>query len=438
MSFIRQSIKQRGDKELEQYKERIHQWLFDNRLRGTRMLKRLVQEASVQGAEKYAQALIVEKVRQLGLPIDIWTPNTRELQQLAGLSATRMSFQDSPNVAAVLKGTGGGRSIILNGHVDIVPEGDESLWTYDPYSAYIKDGKLYGRGSSDMKGGQTALLLAIEAIISLGISLKGDLIFQSVIEGESGGAGTAACLLRGYQADAALIPEPTNMQIVLKQQGSMWFRIKVKGPCGHGRKNDEEENAIEKAVIVIDHLRELEKVRNRRLRDSLSKETAMPTSITIGKIEGGSWPSSFMDTVTFEGRMGVGLGETLLEARHEMEEWLGALQETHPSFREHPVVLEWFGAECQPCEVDSGHELVKVLTTQYEFVKKEELGIGVSTCGTDGSILSNIGHIPVISFGPGKAEVTHFPDEYIELDHVFEAAEIIALTVINWCGTADE
>ncbi|WP_078409727.1 peptidase [Priestia abyssalis] len=423
---------------MEQYKERIHQWLLDNRSRGTRILKRLVQEASVQGAEKYAQALIVEKLRQLGLPIDIWTPNTRQLQQLAGVSATRMSFQDSPNVAAVLKGTGGGRSIILNGHVDVVPEGDESSWTYDAYSAYIKEGKLYGRGSSDMKGGQTALLLAIEAIISLGISLKGDLIFQSVIEGEGVGAGTAACLLRGYQADAALIPEPTNMQMVLKQQGSMWFRIKVKGPCGHGRISVEGKNVIEKAVMVIDHLRELDKVRNRRLQGSLSKGTVMPTSITIGKIGGGTWPSSFMDTVTLEGRMGVGLGETLLKARHEMEEWLGALQEIHPCFEEHSVVLEWFGVECQPCEVDSGHELVKVLTTQYKLVKREELGIGISTCGTDGSILSNIGHIPVILFGPGKAEAAHFPDEYIELDHVFEAAEIIALTVINWCGTADE
>ncbi|MDQ0245414.1 acetylornithine deacetylase [Bacillus fengqiuensis] len=422
---------------MEQYKERIHQWLFDNRLRGTRILKRLVQEASVQGAEKYAQALIVEKLRQLGLPIDIWTPNARQLQQHAGFAATRTSFEDSPNVVAMLKGAGGGRSIILNGHIDVVPEGDESLWTYDPYSAHIKDGKLYGRGSSDMKGGQTASLLAMEAIISLGISLKGDLIFQSVIEEKSGGAGALACLLRGYQADAALIPKPTNMQIFLKQQGSMWFRIKVKGQCGYGKTNVEEGTAIEKAIIVIGHLRELEALRNHRLQDSLSKRAALPTSITIGKIEGGTWPSSFTDTVTLEGRMGVALSETLTEARHEMGEWLERLQEMYPCFGKYPVVLEWFGAQCQPCEVEPSHELVKVLTSQYKLVKREEPAMGVSTQGTDGSILTNIGHIPVILFGPGKTESAHFPDEYIELEHVFEAAEIIALTVINWCGTVD-
>lgn len=422
---------------MEQYKERIHQWLFDNRLRGTRMLRRLVQEASVQGTEKYAQALIVEKLRQLGLPIDIWTPNIRKLQH-KGFMTTRVSFEDSPNVVAVLKGTGGGRSIILNGHIDVVPEGDESLWTYDPYSAYMKDGKLYGRGASDMKGGQTAVLLAIEAILSLGIPLKGDVIFQSVIGEESGGAGTLACLLRGYQADAALISEPTDMRIFTKQQGSMWFRMKVRGKYGHDRIRCEGENAIEKAIIVIGHLRELEAVRNQRLQDSLSKETTLPASITIGKIEGGTWPSSFTDTVTLEGRMGVALCETLPEVRREVEAWLGKLQELHPCFSEHPVVLEWFGAQCQPYEIDSSHELVKVLSSQYELVKREEPSMGISAWGTDGSILNNIGHIPVILFGPGKAEAAHFPDEFIELEHVFEAAEIIALTVINWCGTADE
>ncbi|HWO98254.1 MAG TPA: peptidase [Bacillus sp. (in: firmicutes)] len=423
---------------MEQYKERIHQWLFDNRLRGTRILKRLVQEASVQGAEKYAQALIVEKLRQLGLHIDIWTPDIRQLQQHKGFIATRMSFEDSPNVVAVLKGTGGGRSIILNGHIDVVPEGDESSWTYDPYSAYIKDGKLYGRGSSDMKGGQTALLLAIEAIMSLGISLKGDVIFQSVIEEESGGAGTLACLLRGYRADAALIPEPTNMQIFSKQQGSMWFRMKVRGKYGHGMPKYEGENAIEKAILVIDHLRELEVKRNRRIQDSLFKQNAIPIPITIGKIEGGTWPSSIADTVTLEGRMGVGWNEQLDEARREMEEWLERLHGKYPCFEEHPVVLEWFGAQWLPVDMNPSHELVKVLMSQYDLVKRKEPEIGASRWGTDGGILTNVGDIPTILFGPGKMEAAHLPDEYIELEHVFEAAEIIALTVISWCGTADE
>ena len=122
-------------------------------------------------------------------------------------------------MVAVLKGTGGGKSIILNGHIDVVPVGDEQNWKQDPFSGHIEAGKLYGRGSTDMKGGTVSLLMALEALIALGIRLKGDVIFQSVIEEESGGAGTLAAVLRGYQADGAIIPEPTNMKIFPEAAG---------------------------------------------------------------------------------------------------------------------------------------------------------------------------------------------------------------------------
>lgn len=140
-------------------------------------------------------------------------------------------------MVAVLKGSGGGKSIILNGHIDVVPVGDEANWEHDPFSGMIECGKLYGRGATDMKGGNVALLMAIESIIASGIKLKGDVIFQSVIEEESGGAGTLAAVLRGYQADGAIIPEPTNMKLFPKQQGSMWFRITVTGKAAHGEQD---------------------------------------------------------------------------------------------------------------------------------------------------------------------------------------------------------
>ncbi|MFC3885221.1 peptidase [Bacillus songklensis] len=423
---------------MEQYKERIHQWLFENRLRGTRLLKRLVQEASVQGSEKYAQALVIEKLRQLGLKIDIWTPDIRQLQKHGAFVSTRTSFEDSPNVVGILKGKGGGRSIILNGHIDVVPEGDETRWTYEPYSAYVKDGKLYGRGSTDMKGGNVALLFALEAIISLNISLKGDVIFQSVIEKESGGAGTLACVLRGYKADAAIIPEPTNMKILPEQQGSMWFRIKVKGRSAHGGMRYEGVNAIEKANVVINHLLELGAERNGRIQDSMYEQIPLPLPINIGKISGGTWPSSVPDTVILEGRMGVAPNEMMSDARNEMKEWLARLKEKDGWFTEHPVGLEWFGARWLPGQIDPDHELVKILTSQYRFVKAEDPKIEASPWETDGGILTNIGDIPTIVFGPGIAEAAHFPNEYIELNAVFEAAEIIALTVIQWCGIANE
>ena len=214
---------------LSNHEESIKQWLKDNRARGTRFLQILVQENSIRGNESSAQAVIIEKCRQLGLHLDIWEIDREELREHEAFCCDRQSFEGNPNVVAVLKGTGGGKSIILNGHIDVVPVGDEKNWTHDPFSGHIECGKLYGRGSTDMKGGTAALIMAIEAIIATGTKLKGDVIFQSVIEEESGGAGTLAAVLRGYHADGAIIPEPTGMKLFPKQQGSMWFRVACQG-----------------------------------------------------------------------------------------------------------------------------------------------------------------------------------------------------------------
>lgn len=201
---------------MEKKMKQIKEWLQKNREKGTRFLQRLVQEGSIRGSESQAQAIIIEKCRELGLKLDIWEIGEERLLKHPDFYSDRKNFSGNPNVVAVLSGSGGGKSIILNGHIDVVPEGNLNDWENEPFSGFVKDGRLYGRGSTDMKGGTASLLLALEAIISCGIPLKGDVIFQSVIEEESGGAGTLAAVLRGYKADGAIIPEPTNMKIFPK------------------------------------------------------------------------------------------------------------------------------------------------------------------------------------------------------------------------------
>jgi acetylornithine deacetylase len=176
---------------------------------------------STQGNEREAQLLVAGKLSEMNLTVEVWEPEGETLTAHPFFCSTRDRFNGSPNVVGVMQGSGGGRSIILNGHIDVVPAGDPGQWEGDPFSGEMKDGKLYGRGATDMKGGTVSLLLAIQAIRELNIRLKGDVIFQSVVEEESGGAGTLAAILQGYKADAALIPEPTNMRIFPKQQGSM-------------------------------------------------------------------------------------------------------------------------------------------------------------------------------------------------------------------------
>ncbi len=412
----------------------IHDWLLKNKDSGTRLLQKLVQADSTQGNEKEAQEVVIETLHELGLQVDIWEQYGDKLVQHPYFVSPRKEFKESPNVVGVKKGTGGGRSLILNGHIDVVPAGDIEQWEHHPYSGKVINGKLFGRGATDMKGGNVSLLLAISALQKLDIQLKGDVIFQSVIEEESGGSGTLATILRGYKADAAIIPEPTNMKIFPKQQGSMWFRVHIKGRAAHGGTRYEGVSAIEKALLVVEHISKLEKKRNERITDPLYGKVPIPIPINLGKIEGGNWPSSVPDYVKLEGRMGVSPEETMESAKMEMENWVSALQEVDPWFAEHPVVIEWFGARWVPGAIDLEHELMNKLITNYQQIKGESPIVEASPWGTDGGLLTKVGGTPTIVFGPGVTAKAHHPNEYIEIEKVFEAAEIIGLTMIDWCG----
>lgn len=418
---------------MEKNKIRIKQWLKDNRARGARLLQILVRENSTRGNESSTQAIVIEKCRQMGLALDIWEIGGEELKNHRAYCCDRQSFDGNPNLVAVLKGTGGGKSIILNGHIDVVPVGDEKSWKHDPFSGAIECGKLYGRGSTDMKGGNVALLMAIEAIIATGVKLKGDVIFQSVIEEESGGAGTLAAVLRGYKADGAIIPEPTNMKIFPKQQGSMWFRITVKGRAAHGGTRYEGVSAIEKSLTVIQRLLQLEKERNARITDPLFEKIPIPIPINIGKIRSGEWPSSVPDTAVIEGRMGVSPAETIEEAQLEMANCLRELNESDEWFKKNPLQIEWFGGRWLPGSLEEDHPLMRELAKSFIEIKGESPVIEASPWGTDGGILSTIGNTPVVVFGPGITETAHDANEHINLEEMFAASEIIALTLLEWC-----
>lgn len=402
------------------------------------LLQEWVQERSVQGEERSIQEKIAAHLTAMGLEVDMWVMEGEELLNHPYFVSPRNQFAASPNVVGVWKGTGGGRSMILNGHVDVVPAGDEKQWEDSPFSGSVIDGKLYGRGSTDMKGGNMAALLAIETLQALGIRLKGDVIFQSVVEEESGGAGTLSTILRGYRADAAIVPEPTNLKIFPKQQGSMWFRLRVKGRSAHGGTRYEGISAIEKSMIVVKAVAELEQRRNERITDPLYEKLPIPVPINIGVIEGGKWPSSVADLVTLEGRMGVAPGEEMESAKAEMEAALRQLAQQDPWFAEHPVELEWYGARWVPGEVSEEHPLMGLLSETYRTVCGSDPVIEASPWGTDGGLLTKLAETPAIVFGPGVTQVAHYPNEYIELDAVFQCAEILALTLIEWCGLSEE
>ncbi|PLS16238.1 acetylornithine deacetylase [Bacillus sp. M6-12] len=417
-------------------KEKVKNWLKENRNNGVKFLQRLVQEPSRRGQEGKAQAIIVEKCRELGLSIDLWELGGEMLTSHANFHCDRSQFEGNPNLAAVKSGTGGGKSIILNSHIDVVPEGNLKDWDNDPFSGIVKDGKVYGRGATDMKGGTVSLLLALESLHASGIDLKGDVVFQSVIEEESGGAGTLAAVLRGYKADGAIIPEPTNMKLFPLQQGSMWFRITVKGKSAHGGTRYEGVSAIEQAMKVITELQKLEKARNIRLNHPLYKSIPIPIPINIGKLSSGEWPSSVPDIAVIEGRMGIAPTERVKDAEQDLEDCICSLNSEDAWFSTKPVELEWFGARWLPGSLELNHPLMEVLSKNFTSIIGENPLIEASPWGTDGGILSNVGEIPVVVFGPGTTAVAHDANEFIEISKVIEVAEVIACTLIDWCGEA--
>ncbi|MGM8212153.1 peptidase [Virgibacillus sp. W0430] len=412
----------------------ISNWIEKNKQASVDFLQRMVQIPSVQGNEKKVQELVVDKLTELGFLVDIWELDGEQLKKHPYFYSSREAFEGSPNVVGILKGSGKGRSIVLNGHVDVVPEGEEMQWKHAPYSGEIINGKMYGRGTTDMKGGNMSLLIAIEAIRSLNIQLKGDVIFQSVVEEESGGAGTLAALLKGYTADAAIIPEPTNMRLFPKQPGSKWFRLIVKGRTAHGGTPYLGVSAIEKSIPVINHIKQLETVRNKRIDDPLYDKVPIPVPINIGRIEGGDWPSSVPDVVKLEGRIGIAPNEQVEDVQKELENWIEQLKEIDPWFTECPVKVEWYGARWIPGEIANDHPLMNVLKKNYTAITNEQPIIEACPWGTDGGLLTRVGNTPSIVFGPGVTDVAHYPNEYIELEKIFEAAEIIACTIIDWCN----
>lgn len=413
---------------------KIQQWLEQQRDQTVALLTQLVRAESTQGHEREAQRVVAEHLQLLGLEVDVWEPDGDSLALDPFFCSPRTDFAGSPNVVGIWRGSGGGRSMILNGHVDVVPVGDEGQWTRDPWGGEVDGGRLYGRGSTDMKGGNVSLLLAVAALKSLGMGLRGDVIVQSVVEEESGGAGTLAAARRGYRADAALVPEPTGMRIFPKQQGSLWFRLTVTGRAAHGGTRYEGVSAIEKAQAVLACLSRLEADRNALIDDPLFAGIPIPVPINVGSIKGGDWPSTVPDKVVVEGRLGVMPGETMEHAQTDLAEALALLANADPWFAKHPVALEWFGARWLPGDIDPDSELVRLLSARFSEVIGADPVIAASPWGTDAGLLSAAAQTPSVVFGPGTTAVAHYADEYVEIDRVLQVAAIVALTLVDWCG----
>ncbi|MBE7157740.1 MAG: M20/M25/M40 family metallo-hydrolase, partial [Rhodospirillales bacterium] len=202
--------------------------LHDLRPELTSFLQALVRTPSLPAHEASAQHLLADELRHLGLTVEIMPTNRKKIEHHPAFCDDGFSFENRFNVVARWNRTNGpvtGRSLILNGHIDVVPPGDQQLWKHGPWSGLVQNGKLYGRGACDMKGGIVAALFALKALEQLGYLPAADIIFESVVGEESGGVGTLTAIVNGVTADAAIIGEPTALKICPVQSGALTFRL---------------------------------------------------------------------------------------------------------------------------------------------------------------------------------------------------------------------
>ncbi len=391
-----------------------------------------IPSLSGSAGEAAVQHWFHQRFLESGLTTDIWPidlASTTAHPEFPGMEVDRSE-------AWGLVGTWGGEegpTLILNGHVDIVPPGDLAQWTTDPYISERKDGKVFGRGTCDMKGGLLTALAAIDAIRAAGVRLKGKVLVQSVIGEEDGGLGTFSTILRGHTGDAAIIMEPTGLGIVPACAGALTFRLRLAGHSTHAGLRTEGVSVIEKFMLVWKALADLEARRNANPHPYMAS-LALPYPINIGLLRAGDWPSSVPDKLMAEGRYGVALGEAPEDARRELEAAILQVNEGDPWLREHPISVEWFGGQFASGQLAQDHPFLGLVADVHAEVHGQRPEIYGVPWGSDMRLLSQIGGVPTIHYGPGDLRVCHTVNEFVPVSELEGSAKTLALAIMRFCG----
>lgn len=402
-----------------------------------RALRDLVRIPSVTGQEAAAQNWLAQQMRRIGLDVDLWDIDVAVLQhhpQFPGMEVDRSTNKAMGLVATWQRATAAssGKSLVFNGHIDVVPEGDRANWQHDPWGAELVDGRIYGRGACDMKGGLLAALYAVKAIKDSGISINGSLMVQSVIGEEDGGIGTFASLLRGHRGDAAIVCEPTQLKLIPAQAGALTFTVRVPGKSAHACVRLEGVSAVEKYLDIHRTLIHLERERNSEVEHPLLGKLPLPYPLSIGRVQAGNWSSSVPEELIFEGRIGVAMGEASDAVRRQFEHTLTSLAEADPWLRNHPMQIEWRGGQFESGEIPVNHPLVELCQQCMFDLTGREPELEGAPYGSDLRLLVNIGGIPAVLFGPGDVRVAHMPDEHINAQDVVSAARTYILAALRF------
>lgn len=386
------------------------------------------------------QRFLADRLERRGAEVTVEEPDARIV---AGhpFVADGFSFAGRPQLVARFAGEGGGRTLLLNGHIDVVSVEPRDRWSADPFGGEVRDEAVYGRGACDMKGGVAAMTFAAEALTELGMTLRGDLLVNTVSEEETTGAGGLVSA-RTLRADAAIVPEPSALAVGIACRGSLLATITVEGRAGHAgiapRHHSEggAVNAVEKAAYLLEAIRRLNEEWALRPRHPfLAPAECVPTAI-----HGGEWIVSYPARCALDchfeylpdqaDRQGWG---SLVE--REFEDWIARAAAADPWLREHPPEVEWSLGGVPPAEVSAGEPIVQTLLgAQRDLGREARLG-GLDNWH-DGATLITEGGIPTVNYGPGDIHRAHAADERVPIAELVACSQGIAVAALRFCGVA--
>lgn len=403
-------------------------------------LSELTSHPSTRGNEQSAQQFMADELTTRGYEVDCWQIDVDDIAHLPGFSPVIGSYDDAVNVVGTHRSaTRKGRSLILNGHIDVVPEGPLDMWDTPPFEPHIHDGWMYGRGAGDMKAGLASNLFALDALRRAGFSPAADVFFQSVVEEECTGNGALACLQRGYVAEAALIPEPFEEKLVTAQLGVIWFQVHLKGVPTHVAYAGSGSNAIEAAIPLIAALHAMEERWNAPNQShGAYGHVHHPLNLNIGKIIGGDWASSVPSWCVFDVRMGIFPGQDLAQAKADIQETLAKAARESDFLRNNmpEIVYHGFNAEGYALGEDNSlaaTQAIGALDRAHNTVNGTKLDRLAITATTDARFFGLYADTPALVYGP-RAEAIHGFNERVELESMRRVTQATALFIADWCG----
>ena len=400
------------------------------------LLVALIDSPTVLGSEGPGQDVMRHAFGDLGLdPVDV-PMDPEALRAHPDAAPFDWDVRGKTNVVGTWRPAEpwDGRSLILNGHVDVVSPEPLSAWTRPPFMAVREGDWIYGRGAADMKCGLASIVGAVRALRALGLRPRAPVHLESVVEEECTGNGTLACVMAGYTADAGIVAEPFGAAITVSQVGVLWFQVVVRGTPVHAAEEQRGVNAIEKSYRIMEALRGLEAELNiapPAPYDGFSH----PINLNIGAIKGGDWASTVPGECVTSYRIAAYPGTRMRDLQDRVEAVVAEAAVEDPAIFANPPEVRYGGFTSAGYDLPADHPVVHTLAGAFTRQAGRPPALVATTGTTDAGILGRIGGTPSVCFGP-YAEQAHAVDERVWFPSVVQTAQVMALFIRDWCGLA--